>query len=126
MNRIIQNVKIIYLRFKSQTPRFFKTIRNVCLFIAMMSAFIISLESGGVKLPEWLKDILNNTTVVMGLLISFIAQLTTKFDDYLQNASKIEEELKLNNNASKVEEELKDIDKDESDIGGGNTGTIKP
>lgn len=120
MNRMLQNLKIVYLRFKSKTPKFFKTIRNVCLLISMLSVFIISLESGGVKLPDWLKDILNNTTIIMGLLISFIAQLTTKFDDYLQSASKIEEELKRNSIEENKDEES------ESDIGGGNTGTIKP
>lgn len=102
-------IKAIYIRFLSKTPRFFRIIRNFCLSLSATATFIISLKSGGIMIPEWLSDLMNQTTVISGLIASFIAQLTTNFDDDMK-------------------EHLQELssESNQEDIGGGNTGTIKP
>jgi len=61
-------------RLFSETPKFFKIIRNISLSLATLSGLIIAAN---LAIPESFVDILTKIIAVSGITAAFISQLPT-------------------------------------------------
>lgn len=67
-------MKEILARLTSQTPKFFKIIRNISLSLATLGGLIIATD---LAMPDSFVDILSKIITISGITAAFIAQLPT-------------------------------------------------
>lgn len=68
-------------RLTSKTPKFFQVIRNVSLTLTAISAIVISMQTAGLKLPEWVSMFFNWYVASSAIVATVISQLTTIWQD---------------------------------------------
>ncbi len=69
-------MKQFFDRLFSKTPSFFVVIRNFGLSVTALATFVLTLQSNGVAVPEWIANVFGVYTVCSGATASFEAQLT--------------------------------------------------
>jgi len=84
MENIISFLNELVARLFSKTPKFQKTIRNFFLTLVSLSTLIITLQTQGTVLPDWLNwitKLFNWYSVFGGAVGAFVAQLSVIWFD---------------------------------------------
>lgn len=73
-----QNLSLLE-RLLAPTPRLFTIIRNIAIIVSVLVGLIITLQSHGINLPDWLIFFKDKAVWMGGIIAAIIAQLTVDY-----------------------------------------------